>query len=257
MASMSVNKRRTIAVVGMVKVDVNMAELDLYLEKYYLNSEQFSAACNISDEEFRSLIAANLVPEPSYIVTESATMKSFAFGEMPAPDARPGEYFHRDSTVWVSRAITAIASQGQANAYEFLKNNFTKNYADALKELNTNTWRIVDSFSDNGLALQAGLDLRCDTAWTYFLNGTFNLCVAHPVSEAAIANKEILQEKLSALSENGHKIIFTSAEAERILSLISSYADAAMPFSPIEYSISSRKRLVDDLRLRLGESTST
>ncbi len=233
-----------------------MKNINTYLEEYYLNAQEFSAACNISFDELRALIAAQLIPEPSYIVTKvqenSTTIKSFAFGEMPAPDARPGEYFHRDATVWVARAKAAIASHGQAAAHEILKSAFIHNFANALKEYNTTIWRLADSFAENGAPIQAGLDLRCASAWKYFLNGTFNLCVAHPVSEAAIANKEILQEKLSALSENGHKAEFTEAEIEIILPLISSYADAAMPFSPIEFSISSRKRLVDDLRARLS-----
>ena len=34
--------------------------------------------------------------------------------------------------------------------------------------------------------------------------------------------------------------------------LIDQYAQASMPFSPLEYARSSRKRLVDDLREKLG-----
>jgi hypothetical protein len=36
-----------------------------------------------------------------------------------------------------------------------------------------------------------------------------------------------------------------------LLDVIAAYEVAAMPFSPIEYAQSSRKRLVDDLRARL------
>lgn len=231
-----------------------MSELNNYLEKYYFNAQQFSAACDISGDELRGLIAAQLIPEPAYVVTESATIKSFVFGEMLASDARPGDYFHRESTAWVARAVATIASNGRAAAHEILKNRYINNFATALKELNTSTLRLTDSFDESGAVIQAGLDARCDTAWKYFLNGTFSLCVAHPVSEAAIATKEVLQEKLTALSENGQKAQFTQAEAQMILPLISSYEDATMPFSPIEHSISSRKRLVDDLRARLNAS---
>lgn len=234
-----------------------MSELNTYLEKYFFNAQEFSAACNISGDELRALITAELIPEPSYVVTESATIKSFVFGEMAAPEARPGEYFHKEATVWVARALAAIASDGQAAAHEILKRTFTENFAKAHKELNASTWRLADSFAENGAVILAGLEIRCATAWKYFLNGTFSLCVAHPSSEAAIANKEILQEKLTALSENGHKKEFTQAEAQMLLPLITSYADAAMPFSPIEYSISSRKRLVDDLRARLSGNPSS
>ena len=237
-----------------------MSNLNTYLEKYFLTTQQLSVACNISTNELEALIEANLVPQPSYIVTKasgkSATITSFVFGEMSAPEANAGEYFHRDSPVWVNRAIAMISSHGRAATYDILKNNFIDQFAEALKELNVSIWRLADSFDENGAVINEGLRLRCATAWKYFLNGTFNLCVAQPVSEAEIAKKEILQEKLSALSENGQKTDFTSGEKKMIVKLIADYANAAMPFSPVEYAISSRKRLVDDLTARLSASAS-
>lgn len=71
------------------------------------------------------------------------------------------------------------------------------------------------------------------------------------LAEAAIARKEILQEKLMALSDNGTRERFDASERRQLLRLIGAYARASMPFSPVEYPRSRRKRLVDDLRARL------
>ena len=62
----------------------------------------------------------------------------------------------------------------------------------------------------------------------------------------------MLQEKLAVLSDNGKKLLFSAAEARDLLQLIDAYAQSAMPFSPVEYPISSRKRLVEDLRARIA-----
>lgn len=86
--------------------------------------------------------------------------------------------------------------------------------------------------------------------WEHFLQGTFGLCVANPLSEEAIAWKEVLQEKLTTLSDNGARAVFSAPKAQAMLELIDAYAQSAMPFSPVEYSVSSRKRLVEDLRAR-------
>jgi hypothetical protein len=67
----------------------------------------------------------------------------------------------------------------------------------------------------------------------------------------AIARKEVLQEKLTALSANGSRFAYSADEALAMLDLIDAYADSAMPFSPIEYAVSSRKRLVEDLATRI------
>jgi hypothetical protein len=98
-----------------------------------------------------------------------------------------------------------------------------------------------------------GLRARVESTWEHFLLGTFGLCVADPSSEAAIARKEVLQEKLTMLSDNGAKNEFSEAEARALLELIDAYAQAAMPFSPIEYAVSSRKRLVEDLSARIAD----
>jgi hypothetical protein len=70
-------------------------------------------------------------------------------------------------------------------------------------------------------------------------------------SAAAIAYKEILQEKLVALSENGKKLVYPVQQARAMQELIDAYAAAAMPFSPVAYPVSSRKRLVEDLRANM------
>jgi hypothetical protein len=106
----------------------------------------------------------------------------------------------------------------------------------------------------DGAPLADGLRRRTDTAWKYFLNGTFGLCVANPISEAHIAHKEVLQEKLAQQSEGGEKTVFSPQQIVAMHELIDAYAAAAMPFSPIEYGVSSRKRLVEDLRANIRAS---
>jgi hypothetical protein len=60
--------------------------------------------------------------------------------------------------------------------------------------------------------------------------------------------KEMLQEKLTALTANGSDPHPAGFSKNELLQLIDDYASSAMPFSPAEYERSSRKRLVDDLR---------
>ena len=62
----------------------------------------------------------------------------------------------------------------------------------------------------------------------------------------------MLQEKLTQLSENGARTVYSPLQLLALHELIDAYAAAAMPFSPVEYALSSRKRLVEDLRLKLG-----
>ena len=115
-------------------------------------------------------------------------------------------------------------------------------------------WGCNRTFDAQGREILSDLELRAQSAWEHFLHGTFGLCVANPISEAHIARKEILQEKLNSLSDQGNKFSFTTDEAHALSQLIDEYAEASMPFSPAEFELSSRKRLVQDLRLRIQNS---
>jgi GNAT superfamily N-acetyltransferase len=231
-----------------------MTELNIYLSHHYLNEAQLSSVAAISLDELNVLIEGQLVPAPAYVVSDHGTVRSFVFGEMAAPGARPGRYFHPAQVHWIAVAREAMASGGALHDVQaHLKAQFTARYAAALANLDLTTWRLHDSFDGHGTPIPDGLLARTDSAWTHFLNGTFSLCVANPVSEAQIACKEVLQEKLGYQSENGGKMGFTHQEASELAALIDAYAAAAMPFSPVEYALSSRKRLVEDLRARLGK----
>lgn len=228
-----------------------MTDLDRYLAQHFLNASQFADACQLNVTKLSELVEDGLIPAPTYIVSGAATIKTYVFGEMPAPGATEGQYFRRAHHVWVDRAREVIADVGYAAAHETLREKFAANFTSALAELNATVWRMPDSFSDDGMITQDGIGARIDSAWEHFQKGTFGLCTADPVSEMNIAIKGVLQEKLTTLSENGAKERFSLDEAQAISDLIERYAAVSMPFSPIEYSRTSRKRLVDDLLPRV------
>jgi hypothetical protein len=235
--------RNRIAFVGMIA-------LDDYFSQYFLTPAVLAARCDLASADLAELVAAQLVPEPSYVV-EAGTVRSRAFGAMPAPGATAGQFFHPTTAVWVQIARALCSECSTEHAQSALHTRFTRNFGVALAELHANMWPLNDSFAPDGSVVAEGLHRRVELAWSQFLSGTFGLCVAEPITEAHIARKEVLQEKLTALSENGAKPVFSNVELPQLHALIDAYASAAMPFSPIEYPVSSRKRLVDDLRARL------
>lgn len=227
-----------------------MSPLNDYLARHYLNEDQLASASAAPAGELDALVREGLVPGPSYVVAPSGTVRSHVFGEMAAPGATPGRYFHPSQSIWIARAREALAL-GRADAAARLEQRFRAGFAGALAALDRSTWRLRDCFDDEGQPIGEGLRQRTEDAWKYFLNGTFGLCVANPVSEAHIAHKEVLQEKLAHLSDNGTRSAFPAAELAAMRALVEDYAAAAMPFSPVEYPLSSRKRLVEDLGARL------
>lgn len=228
-----------------------MSELELYLNKYFLNKAQFAAACHISEAELNDWLEAQLLPGPSYVVTEKSTIHSAVFGESDAANTTAGEYFRASNTVWYSRAKQLVVEHGWTAAPKLMKQEFMREYVAALTELNAKVWHLPNCFKQDGTPDNAGLIENAEFHWKHFLLGTFGICTANPVSEANIARKGVLQEKLSHLTENGNKDDFTADEAKELLPLVDAFAEAAMWFSPAEYPRSSRKRLIDELRPRI------
>lgn len=211
-----------------------------YLERHFLTASQVAESIGLSNDELDRLVEARVVPQPSYVVLPDRIV-SVAFGELANDGANPGSYFAASQIHWLARALDA--------GKEPLEAAFREEMAVALAEADRSIHRMPDAFDDQGKPLP-GLTARIDTMWGHFLNGVFALCVVESGSIQSIARKEILQERLTLLSESAASL--AAADRGEVAQLIDDYARAAMPFSPAEFSRSSRKRLVDDLRERLS-----
>ena len=228
-----------------------MNALQAYLQRHYLDAAAFAAACSISTGQLELLLRERLVPAASYEVSGDGRLLSPAFGEFDAGDCAPGHYFHPGTAVWVALALEVRNRLGPVRARAELEQRFQDNFRAALAALDRSLLRLPDAFAEDGSVIAAGLDARARAAWDAFERGIFGLCVADPSTEQAIARKEILQEALTRLDEQGEEALAASGGRRRALELVEQYARAAMPFSPPEYPRSSRKRLADDLRERL------
>ena len=222
-----------------------------YLKKHYRTKEQLAAACSIAPQELDELIREGLIPHPSYVVTADGRLLSPAFGELPAHDAEVGEYFHSASPIWVARALEVMERVDAGEAQHEMKARFGGHFQEALLELNRTVFRLADCIDHRGEVIVDGMSRRCDAAWSAFLKGIYGLCVADPSTERGIARKEILQEALTTLSENGTRSDYSDGERAVVRTLMEAYAVASMPFTPQEYPRSSRRRLIEELAAKM------
>lgn len=218
--------------------------LDRYLAEHFLDEPEFAALCGLSTADLSGLMEARMVPAPSYVVSRQSVLSSQVFGDLAAPGSAPGRYHRREHAVWVARALAILAETGRETAPDRLKGLFLTRLQAAADALDM-AWGLPARTRGSGWA---------DEAWEAFLNGTYGLCAVDPGSERGIAQKELLQERLVKLSGKGTRMEFTPNEAQSLLALMDAYAAATMPFSPMDYPLSSRKLLVDDLRPRLEQA---
>jgi Family of unknown function (DUF6058) len=216
-----------------------MSDLGDYLASHYLEHAQFVTLCATPADELDRLLERALVPQPAYVVTADRVLMSAAFGCLGAVDEPAGRFFHPGCATWVSIARRIECRVGTRLASGELKRQFLDNFVTAYREC-------CDEMRS------PGLDAPAESAWPDFVQGVFGVCVANPSSERSIARKEALQEILGRLTANGTRANFASSEAPGIRALVDDYSQCIMPFSPLEYARSSRRRLVDELRQKLA-----
>lgn len=231
-----------------------MNDLQNYFDRYFLTTPAVAAALGISEARCDELVTQGLFPAPSYVVS-AQRLRSVVFGEFDVPGLADACYFHRDLLSWMRYALSLLESCDLDTARDKLEQTFTHDFGAALQNLHRTCWPLPDAFDAQACVIEAGLAARCQKNWAYFQAGIFGLCVAHPVSAAAIAEKEILQEKLIAISHNGARTDYEENEIAPLFELIARYENAAMPFTALEFARSSRYRLVDQLRETLNQSS--
>ena len=216
-----------------------------YLDRHFCTKQEMAELAKVSTAQLDELIVAGTAPRPSYVVTGNS-LTSAAFGELSCEGLRDGEYYRRAAATWVERA----AKYGPANAetfYAFLKQEL----GAQLQNANSSILRLSDAFDDTGTPISEGLSSRLNAMVSAYSSGIFSICIAEVGESAGIVRKEILQEKLQRLFDKPATNAMKS-ERDKILRDVAGYADACMPFTPIEYPTSSRKRLLEDLPARLN-----
>lgn len=202
--------------------------LQQYLDEHFVAKEELAELAGISPDRFDLLLSNDAIPAATY-TSDGSTIESSAFGKIEGQESRPGEYFRKDCVRWVRLAGEAPEGEARGRVLDTL----SKEFDEALAEL--------------GLGPE-DVQLKIAEFIPSFLDGTFGLCVADPSTGRGIARKEIFQEKLTRVTRNGAVPNPNEMSRDELLELIDAYANAAMEFSPAERPLSSRKRLVDDLR---------
>ena len=147
-----------------------------------------------------ALIAIGAAPQPTYVCGDGL-IRSAVFGALPADTGIEGEYFRPEYVRWIQIADSAPSGHEREALVNALSAELEAALATALGDDTSTKARAAEFLP-------------------FFFDGTFGLCVADPSSGAGIAKKELLQERLVALTGNGSRIAETDDENRQLLALI-------------------------------------
>lgn len=221
-----------------------------YLAEHFCTADDFAAIWGGTLGQLSEFKEAGIVPAPSYGAS-NGKLHSVAFGELDGRGILPGHYYRKMSADWFLRAIQLKGPIERA-AQNF-EREFRKGLSEELLKAHRALHPLPDAFDEDGAPIEGGLNKRIDAMLNAHRSGVFSICVARPDWVAVIVRKEILQEKLVDLTQDGAALP-KDYPLDDLANLIDAYEKVSMPFTPLEYPISSRKRLVDDLWVKIAES---
>lgn len=214
-----------------------------YLNRHYITRNELLAQLGITTTELDSAIAVGMLPACSYRV-QNGTVSTAVFGEHPAPGCCAGEYFAPAVAAWYRNSLCQLGSSatGRLPPAELFRRDFIEGY---IKSARSNA--LFSAAYPSLVADSQTLEQMANDTWGHHCRGTYGVCVIEPDSFERIQCKQAAVKRLADFTGDGARSIYNAEEKNELLRLIESYNSVTMPFSPVDYHKSSRKRLVDNL----------
>lgn len=217
-----------------------------YLNRYFISRDELERKLEVDSHELNELINCGFIPSWSYKV-EDGFVRSHIFGQSLAPSCDNGEYFSPYAVDWYYYHLEHFADYKTVDG---LKSKLHLHFIQAfVAEAHTS-----ESFQVTFPELLEDFNLLQEMAnntWQHYMKGTFGVCIRKPSSIAHLIEKQVAAAALSKVTNNGKKFDYDAEELVVLHRCIREYNKVAMPFSPVDYEKSSRKRLVDNVVKKL------
>ncbi len=204
-----------------------------YLKETFLLREELLKQADLAGDELLDLQANGQVPQPSYRVDQVINCDSF-FGPY-TETSETTEFYPEGCIEWISIAKDLLVP-------DKVRAVFDDRY---LKELNRLK---ADSFVPNKPNALDNIDDHLNSEWAYFLDGTYGLCTVSGLPED-IAAKELA---IIIIKEHIDQGELSGTQKQALKKAVDLLDRVSSLFAPHERERSSRKRLIDDVRLRYG-----
>ena len=202
-----------------------------YLEKNFLLRGEILERASLSADELTGCQQSGLVPQPSYRIEKVVNCNSF-FG--PHTEVSETLEFYSEGCIeWISIA------KDQQDA-DKVRSVFDDRYLKELDRLK------ADGFTPEKPSALDNIDEHLNSEWAYFLDGTYGLCTVSGLPKD-IAAKELAIIIIKEHIDQGELREMQKQALKKAVDLLD---QVSAPFAPHERGRSSRKRLIDDVRLR-------
>lgn len=237
-----------------------MSSLDIhkktlaYLTTHFCELDELATLANTPSEVIKTYINLGCIPDFSYRLETSMRLFSNLFGDIADGENDFHYFYARNNTAWITRANNIAARHGIDNVARVLTDEMRIRFKKLFIENNAYLYGFEYLFDINQTLLDDVFEKEFQEILFYWRNGTYSLCVKNMVNEDRLFHKKLTQRWLKKLTHDGTKKEYTSEEKANLKIALAKYEEYIMPFSPFEYPMSSKKNLVDNIKLLLEKS---
>ncbi len=219
-----------------------------YLDNHFLTLSQLARRARMPEEKISALIKAKCIPGPSYELRKSGMLYTYLFGKVGVAIKSSKRYYAPSVTAWIQRAQALAPGRDFRQIAKTMRTNFEKEFRQAMVDLDGRRFGFQRCFIKEGIFEEKQTTKMLKNKWRHFLEGTYGLCVKEPTTARSITRKLIAVSRLAQLTNDGKKKSFLPEERGQVISAMREFDAVVAKFDPVNYPISSRKRLLDDLR---------
>lgn len=178
------------------------------------------------------------MPAASYTMEFDIRVASALFGATTLRDKV--EFFPKNIVGWLVSVELLLTEHGPNGLGEVLEAHFKRAFKAALLAAPDNRIGYPECFYAEGSVNGDTLDKTATTAWRYFMDGTYGVCLRHQ-TPLNVVRKHIAAVTLEKVQDD----IYNAQPIDRLKALraVEEYGELSTKFAPHDRHLSSRQRL--------------
>jgi hypothetical protein len=205
-----------------------------YIQNGSIAITELSKKSSYSIEYLNQLIDEQIIPNYSYLITNTITIKS-PLGDM-LETVEEKKYFAKN-------VLQLIFNYGaQFVTAETIKARFIEKLEDTLRASLYKEFAYENTLVESPEKLKVFLEEE----WQAYCNGIYGICTIHN-NEIDIIAKEIIVKRLMAFNKKQEHQALDDAQKKELLSLQESFNKVVSAFAPYQLAASSRGKYLDTI----------
>lgn len=206
-----------------------------YIKENFIELEDLCKATNITKQQLQTLTDNELIPKPSYEITNNYTISSPLGDKETISETH--KYYHKSIIDLIAK------NKGLKNSKDY-KKNLKAEFLETFINSKDNKYGYDNLLNEDGKVDIDKLNIVFEQEWIHYLNGIYGICTLNATG-SEIAKKEIAVKKLINFNQKHESLILSDEDKGILESLNTQFNEVSSLFAPYQRESSSRGKYLD------------